>query len=78
MYEFTLWMCVPGGIDLYGAASQTCLPEWTEDHEMRKNGNSYCTAWLPGTFGASVALVTQHRLSLEGDNKTPCRRRELV
>lgn len=62
-------MCVPGCIDLYGAASQIWLPEWTEDKEMRQNGHSYCTAWLPGTFHASVAVETQHQLSLEGENK---------
>lgn len=28
-----------------------------------------CTAWLPGIFHASVAVETQHQLSLEGDNK---------
>lgn len=60
---------MPGCIDLYGAASQTCLPKWTEDKEMKQNGHSYCTAWLLGTFHASVAVETQHQLSLEGDNK---------
>lgn len=62
-------LCVPGCIDLYGAASQTCLPERTEDKGTRQNGHSYCTAWLLGTFHASVTMETQHWFSLEGDNK---------
>lgn len=57
-------MCVAGCIDLYVAVSQTCLPQWTEDKEMKR-----CTAWLPVTFHASVAVETQHQLSPEGDNK---------
>lgn len=64
MKEFTTCMCVPGCIDLYAAASQTCLSKPTEDKEMK-----HCTAWLPGIFHASVAVETQHQLSLEGDNK---------
>lgn len=39
--------------------------------KTRQYGHSYCTAWLPGALHASVAVETQHRLSLEGDNK-PC------
>lgn len=32
--------------------------------EWRQSGYSYCTAWLLGTFHASVAVETQHRHSL--------------
>lgn len=64
-------MCVPGCIDLYGAASQICFSEQSGDKETRQYGHSYCRAWLLGALHASVTVETQHRLSLEGENK-PC------
>lgn len=48
-------------------ARHACL-NGQKTKKTKTNGHSYCTAWLPGAFRASVAVETQHQLSLEGDN----------
>lgn len=41
LQEFTTFMCALRCIDLFGAASQTCLSEHSEDKETRQYGHSH-------------------------------------
>lgn len=73
---FSMYVCVPGCIDLYGAARQTCLPEWTEDKENQ-------TEWPLILYSLATGCISRLRrcgnpASAEpgGRQHTPYRRRE--